>query len=104
MAQLRERFQGDSAIVNRSLLQLKFCNRASFIEIEELPQPYSSFFPSVRVTVTALETEQLRWKSYWQRPDLGTYPTLVILIVKIIRNSPHHNCNCRTLIQEPQVH
>ena len=40
------------------------------------------FFPSVRVTVTALETEQLRWKSYWQ--DLGTYPTLVILIVKIL--------------------
>ena len=60
------------------------------------------FFPSLRVT--ALETEQLRWKLYWQRQDLGTYPTLVILVVKIIRINPHHNCNCRTLIQEPQVH
>ena len=38
-------FQGDSAIVNRSLLLPKLCNRASFIEIEELPQPYSSFLP-----------------------------------------------------------
>ena len=45
MAQLRERFQGDSATVNRSLLLSKLCNRASFIEIEELPQPYSSFLP-----------------------------------------------------------
>ena len=45
MTQLRERFQGDSAVVNRSLLLPKMCNRASFIEIEELPQPYSSFLP-----------------------------------------------------------
>ena len=45
MAQLRERFQGDLAIVNRSLLLPKLCNRASFIEIEELTQPYSSFLP-----------------------------------------------------------
>ena len=43
--QLRERFQGDSAVVDRSLLLPTFCNRASFNEIEELPQPYSSFLP-----------------------------------------------------------
>ena len=41
MAQIRECFQGDSAIVNHSLLLPTFCNRASFIEIEEHPQPYT---------------------------------------------------------------
>jgi hAT family C-terminal dimerisation region len=96
IAQLHERFQGDSAIVNRfTLLLPKFRNRASISEVEELAQLYSSFLPE-GVTVTALETELLRWKSYWQRQDenkrpvnvrealrvasdLGTYPTLVIL-------------------------
>jgi hypothetical protein len=98
MAQLHERFQGDSAIVNRyTLLLPKFCNRASINEVEELTQLYSSFLPE-GVTLTGLETEFLRWKSYWQRQDenkrpnvtcmedlrvasdLGTYPTLVILL------------------------
>ena len=74
------------------------------LKLKNFPYRTVLFFQSVRVTVTALETEQMRWKSYWQRLDLGTYPTLVILIVKIIRNNPHHICNCRTLIQEPQVH
>jgi hypothetical protein len=95
MAQLHDRFQGDSAIVNRFILLLpKCCNRASIVEVEELTQLYGSFLPD---GVTALETELLRWKSYWQRreenkrpgnvmealrvaSDLGTYPTLVILL------------------------
>ena len=97
MAQLHERFQGDSAIVNRfTRLLPKFCDRASILEAEELTQLYSSFLHE-SVTVTVLETELLRWKSYWQRQeenkrpgnvmealrvasDLGTYPTLVILL------------------------
>ena len=120
MAQLHERFQGDSAIVNRfTLLLPKVFNRASFVEIEELKT--IQFFSSRGVTVTALETELLRWESYWQlqeenkRPgnvietlrvasDLVTYPTLHGHLVKIICNYPHHNCHSRTLIQQPQVH
>ena len=98
MAQLHERFQGDSAIVNRfTRLLPKFCDRASILEAEELTQLYSSFLQE-GVTVTVLETELLRWKSYWQRQEenkrpgnvvealrvasdlLDTYPTLVILL------------------------
>jgi hypothetical protein len=67
MAQLHERFQGNSAFVNRfTLLLPTFCNRASILEAEELTQLYSSFLHE-GVTVTVLETELLRWKSYWQR-------------------------------------
>ena len=56
MAQLHERFQGDSAIVNRfTLLLPKFCNRASILEAEELTQLYSSYLHE-GVTVTVLET------------------------------------------------
>ena len=44
MAQLHERFQGDSAIVNRfTLLLPKLCSRASIVAVEELAQLYSSF-------------------------------------------------------------
>ena len=64
MAQLHERFQGDSAIVNRFILLLPKCNRASIVEVEELTQLYGSFLPD---GVTAVETELLLWNSYWQR-------------------------------------
>jgi hypothetical protein len=102
MAQLHERFHGDSAIVNCfTLLLPKLCNRASILGAEELTQLYSSLFHE-GVTATVLETELLHGKSYWQRQednkrpgnvmealrvasDLGTYPTLVILL-KITRD------------------
>jgi hypothetical protein len=42
MAQLHERFLGDSAIVNQfTLLLPKFCNRVSIVEVEELTQLFS---------------------------------------------------------------
>ena len=83
MAQLHERFQGDSAIVDRfTLLLPNFCNRATFIEIKELPHPYSSFLPE-RVTVTALETELLRWESYWQLQEENKRPGNVIETLRV---------------------
>ena len=80
MTQLRERFQGDSAIVNRPLLLPKLCNLHHLLKLKNFHNRTVLFFSSVSVTVYALETEQLRWKSYWQRQDLGTYPALVILL------------------------
>jgi hAT family C-terminal dimerisation region len=97
MAQLHERFLGDSAIANRSTLLLpKFCNRAAIVEVEELTRTTVQFFSSRECHSHCFETELLRLKSYWQRQDenkrpvhvmealritsdLGTYPTLVIL-------------------------
>lgn len=93
MTQLSERFQGGSAIASRfSILLPSYCCNATIskIDIHTLIKLYDAFLPSD----VAVETELLRWTSYWQRqpdekrPDnvmdalciaseLGTYPSLL---------------------------
>jgi hypothetical protein len=80
LAQLSERFQGGSAIVSKfSLLLPSYCCNATISgsDIHTLTKLYYAFLPS-EITV---ETELLRWKSYWQRQPDEKRPDNVISLV-----------------------